>query len=114
MNSKHYMNDRAAREELIKTIGYGKIIKTAIVDRGHKNGPEIHTISDTGIITVYNQITKKLVTRLIARPGQIARYYRADEKIPQDLMRLAREHQMMDYNNRQKEGAVKKITALFF
>lgn len=98
MTSMHYINDRATREALIEQIGYGKVIKSVVVDKGHPNGPEIHDISDAGIITVYNLYTKKMVTRLIARPGQIARYYADGETIPAGLMDLAREHQRMAYN----------------
>lgn len=42
-----------------------------VVDRGHPNGPEIHSVTDTGIIVVHNQRTGKMVTKLIARPGQV-------------------------------------------
>jgi len=98
MTSRHYINDRAARENLIATIGEGQIIKTVVVDRGHVNGPEIHQISNTGIVTILNQRTHKLVTKLIARPGQIKRYYNAGEAIPRELLKLAREHQQMAYN----------------
>ena len=63
MNSKHYNRDRINREEIIKEIGYGYIIKEVVIDRGHKNGPEIHEISSTGIITILNQRTHKLITK---------------------------------------------------
>lgn len=98
MTSNHYNNDRKNREDLIKAIGYGKTIKTTVVDKGHKNGPEIHELSDTGIITIYNQRTKKMITKLIARPGQIARYYNRNETIPAKVMNLARQHQKIGYN----------------
>lgn len=99
MTSKHYTEDRAKREEIINQIGYGITIKTAIVDKGHRNGPEIHKISNTGIITIYNQRTGKMITKLIARPGQIKRYYNENEKIPCELLELARKHQQMNLNH---------------
>lgn len=98
MTSRHYTNDRQKREEIIKKIGYGKIIKSVVVDRGHKNGPEIHNLSDTGIITIQNQRTKKMITKLIARPGQIKRYYKENEIIPVGLLDLARQHQKLALN----------------
>ncbi len=98
MTSKHYTYDRRKREELIEAIGYGKTIKTVIVDRNHKNGPEIHEISDTGIITIFNLYTHKMITKLIARPGQIKRYFNENEVIPNNLLQLARQHQKMAYN----------------
>lgn len=99
MTSKHYTEDRFKREELIEQIGYGKVIKRVVLDRGHKNGAEIHELSNTGIITIYNKESKRLITRLIARPGQIRRYYNENEKIPTGLLKLAREHQEREYNN---------------
>ena len=98
MTSKHYTKDRKAREELIHMIGEGTPVKEVRVDRGHRNGAEIHVISSTGIITIYNERTKKMVTRLIARPGQIRRYYNENETIPADLLALAKEHTRNKYN----------------
>ena len=67
--SKHYLTDRSKREALIKTIGEGKIIATFTVDKHHRNGPELHSITDTGIIIIRNKRTKKMITKLIARPA---------------------------------------------
>ena len=100
MTSIHYVNDRYERETLIREIGYGVAIKSVVIDRGHVNGPEIHTISSTGIITIQNQRTHKMITRLIARPGQIARYYERREEIPAGLMEIAYAHLQMRYNER--------------
>ena len=90
MNSYHWENERTMRNALIRKIGEGQNIKT--------NGPEIHKLSDTGIITIYNQYTGKLITKLIARPGQVRRFYKADEIIPFALLDIARIHQCMAYN----------------
>ncbi len=98
MTSKHWTEDRKERAKLIERIGLGNIIKEVEVDRHHKNGPEIHKLSDTGIITVFNKRTKKMVTQLIARPGQIRRYYNENETIPTELIKIAREHQKMNFN----------------
>lgn len=88
MTSKHYTEERADREARIALIGEGKIVDRFVVDKGHKNGPEIHEISNTGIITIYNKRTHKLITKLIARPGQIKRYY-AEGKAPKSLVEKA-------------------------
>ena len=98
MTSRHYNEEREAREALIRRIGYGTTIKTVVVDKGHANGPEIHELSDTGIVTIFNQRTHKLITKLIARPGQVRRYYRPGEVIPRGLLDIARDHQRMAYN----------------
>lgn len=98
MTSKHYSRDRKHRNDIIEMIGSGNVIKSVVVDRGHKNGPEIHEISDTGIITIFNKRTHKVVTKLIARPGQIRRYFDNVADIPAGLLKLAREHQKLAYN----------------
>ena len=51
-----------------------KVLKIAVVDKGHKNGNEIHIIYNNGIIKVYNERTCKFITVLIARVPQIERY----------------------------------------
>ena len=96
--SKHWVNDRVKRNALIEKIGLGVEIKRVVLDKGHRNGAEIHVISSTGIITIYNQRTGKLITKLIARPGKIKQYYKENEIIPDDLLKIAREHQKMKYH----------------
>lgn len=88
MTSKHYQIDRVKREEIINMIGTGYVVKSVIIDRGHANGPEIHEITSTGIINIYNKKTHKLVTKLIARPGQIRRYYK-NGNAPRNLIEKA-------------------------
>ena len=51
-----------------------KVAKIAVVNKGHKNGNEIHIIYNNGIIKVYNERTCKFITVLIARAPQIERY----------------------------------------
>lgn len=97
MNSLHWTEERTTRAALIAIIGEGQIVKAAVVDRGHINGPEIHLISDTGIISIYNKLSGKMVTQLIARPGQIRRYY-VDEEPPVALIKIAAEHVRLGYN----------------
>ena len=100
MTSKHYEIDRQAREAIIEKIGYGKVVAEFIIDRGHRNGPEIHKISDTGIIKIYNKRSGKLITKLIARPGQIRRYYEVG-KAPKNLIQKAIDNTVKhDYNYR--------------
>lgn len=94
MTSKHYIDDRKVREELIKKIGLGKEIGTFRVDKGHPKGAELHTVTDTGIIIIRNERTHKMVTKLIARPNQIKRY--GIER--KDVIEIAREHQALRYN----------------
>lgn len=97
-NSKHYTKDRQRREAIITQIGTGNVIKEVVVDRGHRNGPEVHKITDTALILVYNQRTGILVTKLIARPAQILRYYKEDEPKPTKVVELARVHARNKWN----------------
>ena len=96
--SRHYTEDRKAREELINKIGTGKAIATVRVDRGHRNGAELHTITTTGIIIIRNERTHKMITKLIARPGQVRRYFTEITEEVQKVINIAREHQLANYN----------------
>lgn len=101
MVSLHYGADRNSRERFIceHLGGNGKIVDSFIVDKGHKNGAELHCVTDNGIIIVYNVNSRKMVTKLIARPQQIERYYMHTKKNPpRELLELCREHQRMGYN----------------
>lgn len=51
-----------------------KVVKIAIVDKGHKNGNEVHLVYNNGVVKVYNEHTRKFITVLIARVPQIERY----------------------------------------
>ena len=51
-----------------------KVLKIAIVNKGHKNGNEIHIVYNNGVVKVYNEHTRKFITVLIARVPQIERY----------------------------------------
>ena len=103
MTSKHYNKQRYKRQNIINKYinGDGNVIDKFVVDKGHKDGIEIHSITDTGLIIIHNQNTGKLVTKLIARPQQINRYYKDTNKTPPNwLMRLAQWHMDMGYNHR--------------
>lgn len=95
----HFSRDRQDRENLIKQIGEGRVIKTVEVDKGHPNGPEIHKITDNAIVVIYNKRTGRLITKLIARPNQIRRYFE-EGKAPKELIKKAKEHQSKRYNER--------------
>ena len=51
-----------------------KVIKIAVVNKGHANGAEIHVVYNNGVVKVYNERTCKFITVLIARVPQIERY----------------------------------------
>lgn len=91
MTSMHYTTERCRRERIITEIGMGEVYAVFIVDRGHKDGAEKHIITTTGIISIYNARSGKLITKLIARPGQIKRYY-PDGDYPTEIVSIARMH----------------------
>lgn len=104
MVTKHYNKQRYKREKFIdRYVGDGYIIDGFVVDKGHPNGIEVHSITDHAIIIVHNYRTGRLVTKLLARPQQIKRYYEATgrEHPPEydDVLKLAFQHQCLGYNS---------------
>lgn len=102
VNTMHNSNERNERTTNIINMlgGYGNPMYSFIVDTNHPNGYEVHTITDNGIIVIQNYNSKKLVTCLIARVGQIRRYFNGI--IPIEIYKVmdkAREHQIKGYNN---------------
>ena len=51
-----------------------KVLKIAVVNKGHANGNEIHLVYNNGVVKVYNENTRKFITVLIARVPQVERY----------------------------------------
>lgn len=103
METEHYKNQRYNREKFINEhIGDGYIVDGFIVDKGHPHGAEVHSITENAIIIVHNYHTGKLVTKLLARPQQIRRYYEATgrEHPPEyeHILELARWHNILGYN----------------
>lgn len=73
-----------------------KVYKIAIVDKGHKNGKEVHVIYNNGIVKIYNKNTHKFITVLIAREPQITRY---NIKITKTMRKKINTHIAKGYNN---------------
>ena len=103
MVSGHYKNQRDKREKFIEEhLGEGYAIDGFIVDKGHYKGAEVHSLYDNGIIVVHNLRSGKLVTKLLARPRQIMRYYETTGRKPpegyEELLELAKQHKDLGYN----------------
>lgn len=98
--SEHWTLERKERERVINdVIGIGRNVKSFYQDKGHENGPEDHIVTSTGIIKIYNHASRVLVTMLIARPGQIRKYWEGiGQNTPKYLMDIALEHQKRGYN----------------
>ena len=95
--SRHYEQERKSREALIRKIGTGTEFATFTIDKGHKNGPELHIITTTAIIIIKNERTDKTITKIIARPGQIKRYFSNITEEVQKIINIAKEHDKKKY-----------------
>ena len=73
-----------------------KVLKIAVVNKGHKNGNEIHVILNNGIIKVYNARTHKFITVLIAQVPQIERY---NIKVTKTMQSKIESHIAKGYNH---------------
>ena len=73
-----------------------KVLKIAVVNKGHKNGNEIHLVYNNGIVKVYNERTRKFITVLIARVPQIERY---KIKITRTMRNKIKSHIAKGYNH---------------
>lgn len=99
--SNHYVRSRHRREKFINRHinGDGNVVDEFVIDRKHKKGKELHKVTDTGLVIIYNFETGKLITKLIARPEQIQRYYKnIDKEPPMWLITLAQWHVSLNYN----------------
>ena len=100
MTSFHYAECRQLRQSFIEeNIGDGEIIDSFVVDRGHPGGAELHSVTDTGLIIITSVETGVLITELIARPEQLRRLYRLENREPpKRLLRRAYKHNYERYN----------------
>lgn len=105
-NTKHFANDMASRQYVVEHLigGFGNVVLTNVIDRGHKNGPERFELTDNGIINVYNDITDRRITILIARVGQLySRFGGLFEGLPvavqNSIKAKCREWEIRGYNN---------------
>lgn len=97
-NTSHVMT-RSKRLQVAERLiieESAKVVKIAVVNKGHKNGNEIHVIFNNGIIKVYNEHTSKFITVLIARVPQIERY---NIKVTKTMQAKIKSHIAKGYNN---------------
>ena len=91
--------NRSKRLQIAERLIYeesAKVVKIAVINKGHKNGNEIHVIFNNGIIKVYNARTHKFITVLIARVPQIERY---KIKVTKTMRKKIKSHIAKGYNN---------------
>lgn len=105
ISTSHWHNDRNNRSQRYENEEKGEGVYSFIVNTGHPNGFEVHTITDKAFIIIQNEQTERLVTILAARPGQIKRYWlRRDEELPNNsifrtILRNASNNRRMGLNN---------------
>lgn len=115
----HLSSERLERfnlaERLNRTyIGKGKekeviqsdVDKVFLVDKGHKDGKELHCVTKKGIIFILNEEKYKnndnaLITALIGRPNQVARLYEdCNLKAPENILDRCRSYQAQGLNEK--------------
>ena len=97
-NTSHVVN-RSKRLQVAQRLineECAKVCKIAVVNKGHKNGNEVHVIYNNGIIKIYNANTCKFITVLIAREPQIERY---KIKVTKTMRKKISAHVANGYNN---------------
>ena len=96
--TSHVVN-RSKRLQIAERLIYeesAKVLKIAIVNKGHKNGEEIHVVYNNGVVKIYNERTRKFITVLIARVPQVERY---KVKITKTMRKKIESHVKQGYNN---------------
>ena len=96
--TSHAVN-RSKRLQIAERLIYeesAKVIKIAVVNKGHENGNEIHLVYNNGIVKIYNANTRKFITVLIARVPQIERY---KIKVTRTMRNKIKSHIAKGYNN---------------
>ena len=84
--------NRSKRLQVAERLIYeesAKVVKIAVVDKGHKNGNEAHVIYNNGVVKIYNERTGRFITVLIARLPQIERYR---INVPAEMKRKIKSH----------------------
>ena len=75
--SVHVSRDRLERDAKIRRQlgGFGEPLYSFLVNTGHRNGPECHTITSNGVIIIQNDDTDLLCTFFTGTPNQVKRYW---------------------------------------
>ena len=97
-NTSHVVK-RSKRLQIAERLIYeesAKVVKIAVVNKGHKNGNEVHLVYNNGVVKVYNENTRKFITVLIARVPQVERY---NVKVTKAMRKKIESHIAKGYNN---------------
>ena len=95
--TSHAVN-RSKRLQIAERLIYeesAKVLKIAVVNKGHENGNEIHLVYNNGVVKIYNERTGRFITVLIARVPQIERY---KIKVTRTMRNKIKSHIKQGYN----------------
>lgn len=107
----YHLDDRNSRfKEAIKLNSYvdgvqADIDRVFLVDKGYKDGPELHCVTKKGIIFIlnkekYENHRNSFITILIARPNQVIRLYKECGLIvPQNILDKTKKYVEIGANN---------------
>lgn len=97
-NTSHAVN-RSKRLQIAERLiieESAKVLKIAVVNKGHKNGNEIHIVYNNGVVKIYNANSRRFITVLIARVPQIERY---KVKVTRTMRKKINLHIKQGYNH---------------
>ena len=97
-NTSHALN-RSKRLQVAERLIFeesAKVLKIAVVNKGHANGNEIHIVYNNGVVKVYNEHTRKFITVLIERVPRIERY---NVKVTKAMRKKINMHIKNGYNH---------------
>ena len=97
-NTSHVVN-RSKRLQVAQRLineESASVCKIAVINKGHKDGNEVHVIYNNGIVKIYNANTRKFITVLIAREPQITRY---KIKVTKTMRKKITAHIVKGYNH---------------
>ena len=97
-NTSHAVN-RSKRLQIAERLiieESAKVVKIAVVNKGHENGNEIHLVYNNGVVKIYNANSRRFITVLIARVPQIERY---KIKVTKTMRNKIKSHIAKGYNH---------------
>lgn len=101
IKTAHMSEKRKERFKLAKKYNNdAPIDRTFLVDKGHRDGPELHSVSKNAVIYIINANTKRFITVLFARPNQVDRLYKeCGLNLPEEIYERALYYQKNGINN---------------
>jgi hypothetical protein len=93
INKTKHLDERIKRFQAYKKLLSNHFKYAFLVDTNHANGLEIHSINENGLVYVFNNASKKLVTIIHPRPRQLKRYFHETlVLVPEDIKKMCEEN----------------------